>query len=54
MCAHVGEVATPLKTYPYSLVWQRTEPFGYVDVEYAWHGTVTVGATVGGLGKVPG
>ena len=32
----------------------RTEPFGYVDVEYAWHGTPTIGALVGGLGKVPG
>ena len=32
----------------------RVEPFGYVDIEFAWHGTLTVGALVGGLGKVPG
>ena len=32
----------------------RTEPFGYVDVEYAWHGCPTIGNLVGGLGKVPG
>ena len=32
----------------------RTEPFGYVDVEFAWHGCPTIGAMVGGLGKVPG
>ena len=32
----------------------RTEPFGYVDVEFAWHGCPTIGALVGGLGKVPG
>jgi hypothetical protein len=32
----------------------RVEPFGYVDVEFAWHGTPTIGALVGGLGKVPG
>ena len=32
----------------------RTEPFGYVDVEFAWHGCPTIGSMVGGLGKVPG
>ena len=31
-----------------------SQPFGYVDIEFAWHGTLTVGALVGGLGKVPG
>ena len=31
-----------------------TEPFGYVDVEFAWHGCPTIGSLVGGLGKVPG
>jgi len=32
----------------------RDEPFGYVDIEFAWHGALTVGAQAGGLGKVPG
>lgn len=32
----------------------RVEPFGYVDIEFAWHGTMTVGTLGGGLGKVPG
>eukprot|EP00928_Gymnodinium_smaydae_P032037 TRINITY_DN2331_c0_g1_i3.p1 TRINITY_DN2331_c0_g1~~TRINITY_DN2331_c0_g1_i3.p1 ORF type:complete len:1707 (-),score=196.17 TRINITY_DN2331_c0_g1_i3:149-5269(-) len=32
----------------------RDEPFGYVDIEFAWHGAVMVGAQAGGLGKVPG
>lgn len=32
----------------------RDEPFGYVDVEFAWHGALMVGAEAGGLGKVPG
>ena len=38
----------------YTICPSRTEPFGYVDVEYAWHGTPTIGSMVGGLGKVPG
>ena len=32
----------------------RDEPFGYVDIEFAWKGAITVGTLVGGLGKVPG
>ncbi len=47
---------------PESLRWgasfcimpSRLEPFGYVDIELAWHGTPTIGPAVGGLGKVPG
>ena len=38
----------------FALCPSRVEPFGYVDVEFAWHGAPTVGALVGGLGKVPG
>ncbi|CAE8742434.1 unnamed protein product [Polarella glacialis] len=38
----------------FCLMPSRDEPFGYVDVEFAWHGAVLVGAQAGGLGKVPG
>ena len=38
----------------YCLMPSRDEPFGYVDVEFAWRGAVIVGAQAGGLGKVPG
>eukprot|EP00963_Diacronema_lutheri_P005752 scaffold456_cov368-Pavlova_lutheri.AAC.15 len=32
----------------------RFEPFGLADVEFAWHGTPTVGHETGGIGKTPG
>ena len=32
----------------------RTEPFGFVDIEFAWSGCPTDGSLVGGLGKTPG
>ena len=32
----------------------RIEPFGFVDVEFARHGALTIGQLTGGLGKVPG
>eukprot|EP00966_Prymnesium_polylepis_P086644 2005236-Prymnesium_polylepis.1 len=38
----------------YTICPSRTEPFGYVDVEFAWHGCLTIAPLVGGLGKVPG
>ncbi|CAL1154275.1 unnamed protein product, partial [Cladocopium goreaui] len=38
----------------FCLMPSRDEPFGYVDIEFAWRGAVIVGAQSGGLGKVPG
>ncbi|CAL1160984.1 unnamed protein product [Cladocopium goreaui] len=38
----------------FCLMPSRDEPFGYVDIEFAWRGAITVGAQSGGLGKVPG
>lgn len=38
----------------FCLMPSRDEPFGYVDIEFAWHGALVVGAQAGGLGKVPG
>jgi alpha-1,3-glucan synthase len=38
----------------FCLMPSRDEPFGYVDIEFAWHGALMVGAQAGGLGKVPG
>ena len=38
----------------FCLMPSRDEPFGYVDIEFAWHGALLVGAQAGGLGKVPG
>ncbi|CAJ1418441.1 unnamed protein product [Effrenium voratum] len=38
----------------FCLMPSRDEPFGYVDIEFAWRGAVAVGAQAGGLGKVPG
>ncbi|CAK0867768.1 unnamed protein product [Prorocentrum cordatum] len=38
----------------FCLMPSRDEPFGYVDVEFAWCGALVVGAQAGGLGKVPG
>ncbi len=37
-----------------ALMPSRTEPFGFVDIEFAWCGCPVVGSLVGGLGKVPG
>lgn len=31
-----------------------SEPFGYVDVEFGLLGVPSVGAAIGGLGKMPG
>lgn len=36
------------------LMPSRHEPFGFVDIEFAWAGCPVVGSLVGGLGKVPG
>jgi glycogen synthase/glycosidase len=38
----------------FCLMPSRDEPFGYVDIEFAWHGACMIGAQAGGLGKVPG
>ncbi|CAE7458952.1 mok14 [Symbiodinium sp. CCMP2456] len=38
----------------FCLMVSREEPFGYVDVEFAWGGALTIGTLCGGLGKVPG
>lgn len=38
----------------FCLMPSRDEPFGYVDIEFAWRGALLVGAQAGGLGKVPG
>ena len=35
----------------FCLMPSRDEPFGYVDVEFAWHGALLVGAQAGGLGS---
>jgi hypothetical protein len=32
----------------------RDEPFGYVDIEFAWFGAAIIGALRGGLAKLPG
>jgi len=53
-CAFV-KVGPELKfAADFCLMPSRDEPFGYVDVEFAWHGALLVGAQAGGLGKVPG
>lgn len=33
---------------------EGSEPFGYVDVEFGLLGVPSVGAAIGGLGKMPG
>lgn len=38
----------------FCLMPSRDEPFGYVDIEFAWYGAAIVGSFRGGLGKVPG
>ena len=38
----------------FAIMPSRTEPFGFVDIEFAWCGCPTVGSLVGGLGKTPG
>ena len=38
----------------FTLMPSRCEPFGFVDIEFAWAGCPCVGSLVGGLGKVPG
>ncbi|CAE7722647.1 mok14, partial [Symbiodinium sp. CCMP2456] len=55
VCCEFLEVPEDLKwASDYCLMPSRDEPFGYVDVEFAWRGAVIVGAQAGGLGKVPG
>ncbi|CAK0816915.1 unnamed protein product, partial [Prorocentrum cordatum] len=54
-CCEFMRVADNLKfAADYCLMPSRDEPFGYVDIEFAWRGAVLVGAQAGGLGKVPG
>eukprot|EP00428_Durinskia_dybowskii_P011071 CAMPEP_0170222166 /NCGR_PEP_ID=MMETSP0116_2-20130129/10775_1 /TAXON_ID=400756 /ORGANISM="Durinskia baltica, Strain CSIRO CS-38" /LENGTH=2201 /DNA_ID=CAMNT_0010472853 /DNA_START=123 /DNA_END=6728 /DNA_ORIENTATION=- len=38
----------------FCLMPSREEPFGYVDIEFAWFGASIVGSLKGGLGKLPG
>jgi glycosidase/glycogen synthase len=38
----------------FCLMPSRDEPFGYVDIEFAWYGALIVGSFKGGLGKLPG
>jgi glycogen synthase len=38
----------------FAMMPSRTEPFGFVDIEFAWCGCAVVGSLVGGLGKTPG
>ena len=37
----------------FCLMPSRDEPFGYVDIEFAWCPAVVVGSLRGGLGKAP-
>ena len=36
----------------FCLMQSRDEPFGYVDIEFAWRGAITVGAQSGGLDEI--
>jgi len=36
----------------FCLMPSRDEPFGYVDIEFAWRGAITVGAQSGGLDEI--
>jgi hypothetical protein len=38
----------------FCLMPSRDEPFGYVDIEFAWFGAAVIGALRGGLAKLPG
>lgn len=38
----------------FCLVPSRFEPCGLVDIEFGWHGALSVGHSTGGLGKMPG
>jgi len=54
---HAGflEVPQDLKlACDFCLMPSRDEPFGYVDIEFAWFGAAIVGSLRGGLGKLPG
>lgn len=54
---HAGFLVAPpeLKlACEFCLMPSRDEPFGYVDIEFAWAGALVVGALRGGLGKLPG
>jgi len=54
---HAGflEVPKELKlACDFCLMPSRDEPFGYVDIEFAWFGAAIVGSLRGGLGKLPG
>eukprot|EP00929_Paragymnodinium_shiwhaense_P027907 TRINITY_DN16274_c0_g3_i1.p1 TRINITY_DN16274_c0_g3~~TRINITY_DN16274_c0_g3_i1.p1 ORF type:complete len:2002 (+),score=497.55 TRINITY_DN16274_c0_g3_i1:86-6091(+) len=55
VCCEFTRVPTVFKfAADFCLMPSRDEPFGYVDIEFAWHGALLVGAQAGGLGKVPG
>lgn len=54
---HTAFLAIPLEVKlacDFCLMPSRDEPFGYVDIEFAWFGAVVVGSLRGGLGKLPG
>merc|ERR1719352_1062806 len=38
----------------FCLMPSRDEPFGYVDIEFAWFGAAIIGVLRGGLAKLPG
>jgi len=55
--AYAGFLAVPadLKlACDFCLMPSRDEPFGYVDIEFAWFGAAVLGSFRGGLGKLPG
>jgi len=53
-CKYVDVPPSVYLAADFCVVPSRDEPFGYVDVEFAWRGALCIGAAVGGLGKVPG
>jgi len=54
---HAGFLTVPQElklACDFCLMPSRDEPFGYVDIEFAWYGAAVVGSLRGGLGKLPG
>lgn len=54
---HAGFLLVPQElklATDFCLMPSRDEPFGYVDIEFAWFGAAIVGSLRGGLGKLPG
>jgi glycogen synthase len=52
---NIGQVHPDVKfAFDFCFMPSRDEPFGYVDIEFGWFGSLTLGAVTGGLGKVPG